>query len=115
MANPRNIQRLIISRYSQPQRVNLLFQINTAAPARRFLGTWLKQTPTGPSDTSPRAPILHFAFSWAGLARLLEDEGNLDIGEGRAQMGAFFTDPTQAPDGRAMADELSVGRVERSD
>ena len=106
MANPANIQRLIVSGYTRPVRTVLMFRIGPAAPTREFLGRWIANTPAGPGETLPGEPVLHFAFSWPGLAHLLNDEGSLDTAEGRRQMDPFFADPTQAPDSAALAEQL---------
>lgn len=106
MANRQNVQRLITSGYMQPVRAVVLFRIDDAAGARGFLGEWLGHTRAETDGAPSSGPILHFAFSWSGLARLLDDEGSLDTDDGRRQMEVFFTDPTQAVDGPALAGQL---------
>lgn len=108
--DPNNIQSMIVARYPHVERVILLFRIDNPEKARAFLRTWLDHVHGGLKPPITDAPMMHFAFNWPGIARLLsnraDDDDGLDLVEGAAEMGFFFTDAGEAPHGKAVAQDL---------
>jgi hypothetical protein len=90
----------------------LLFRIDNARLARKFLADWLANMPGG-RPAALKRPVLHFAFSWRGLKKLLEGRADLDVSSPEFEF--FFTEPNHFPDGLAMANSFGFSGINSPD
>lgn len=112
MVDRTNIQSLIAKGTTGSLFTILLFRIDDPRLVRGFLARWLANTPGGRPAALAR-PVLHFAFSWRGLKKLLEDSADLDVGAPEFEF--FFTEPNHFPDGLAMANSLGFAGINSPD
>ena len=106
MVQSANLQALVARRTGKPLYAVLLFRLNEPASARDFLKGLLPRIISGDMPEANGTPLLNVFMSWRALSTLLTGHPRLDPAVGRRQLEPFFTDPTQAPDSPAMADQL---------
>ncbi|TFF18208.1 hypothetical protein E3C22_21875 [Jiella endophytica] len=101
-----NLQALLTRSVRKPLYAVLLFRLGEAAPARGFLRKLIPRVSTGDEAELPGVPVINLCLSWRAVATLTDGSADLDPAVGAAQFERFFTDPKQAPDSLAMADQL---------
>ncbi len=106
MADITNLQAIVARSSAKQSFALLLFSINDAKGAKRFLRSLLPKTPAGLPPETEGVPAFHFLFSWTGIEKLLDGHDSLDVREGRRAFETFFVDSAQAPDAPAMAAQL---------
>lgn len=101
-----NLQSLLARRSDKPLYAVLLFRLGDPVSGRGFLRALLSRILSGDSAEAADTPVLNVFMSWRAISSLLAGHPRLDPAVGRLQFEPFFTDPLQAPDSLAMADQL---------
>jgi hypothetical protein len=101
-----NLQALLARSSRKPLYVVPLFRLTEPAPARGFLQGLLPRIVAGDMAEAAGVPLINVFMSWRAISTLLAGHSRLDPAVGRRQFEPFFTDPLQAPDSLAMADQL---------
>jgi deferrochelatase/peroxidase EfeB len=106
LANLDNVQAIVARSSTRPFFAILLFRIVAPALARQFLRERTAAVLGGQANEIAGDPVLHFMFSWSGLAKLLEGNPQFDLTQGAREFEPFFVDPGQGPGSSAMAEQL---------
>jgi deferrochelatase/peroxidase EfeB len=101
-----NVQAIVARRSTRRFFAILLFRIVAPALARQFLRERTAAVLGGQAKEIVGDPVLHFMFSWSGLAKLLEGNPQFDLTQGARDFEPFFVDPGQGPGSSAMAEQL---------
>jgi hypothetical protein len=101
-----NLQAPLVRRSSKPFYAILLFRVGEPGPARKFLQALLPRVVSGDRAEAAGTPLLNVLMSWRAIAALVAGRPDLDPAIGQRQLEPFFTNPAQAPDSLAMADQL---------
>jgi deferrochelatase/peroxidase EfeB len=114
MVDRGNIQAIVARRSRRRFLAILLLKIDDAAKAKAFLAAWISRTPGGLADPDTLTdPVLHFAFSWNGLRKLLAGDVALeaaaaDSAHSNGKFESCFRKPEEAPDHPGKARELGL-------
>jgi hypothetical protein len=106
LANLDNVQAIVARSSTRPFFAILLFRIVAPALARQFLRERTAAVLGGQAKEIAGDDVLHFMFSWRGLAKLLEGNPQFDLTKGAREFETFFVDARQGPGSSAMADQL---------
>lgn len=94
-----NLQALLVKPCVHPLFTVMLFHIEDAAAARKFIRQWRKETPNGAEQgVGTRPHALYFMFSWQGLEKLLAGHPTLKLDEGARAFEPFFSNPADMPE-----------------
>ncbi|MGR8964198.1 hypothetical protein [Rhizobium leguminosarum] len=101
-----NLQSVISRRSLKPLYAVLLFRVGETAQLRAFLRDLLPRIGSGDTIETADVPVMNVFMSWRAISTLVAGHPYLDPTIGRRQFEPFFTDPLQAPDSLAMAEQL---------